>query len=109
MKNNIFRIIALTLVFLFVGLYFASNSGYIDYQARNKKILTENQIKQFEEDVRQNKPIDIKNYITDKEESYDNNISKMSLKLSNAIGKTFEKTLNYVFGKLESVMNTDKQ
>ena len=104
-KKNIFRIIFLTLVFLFVGLYFASSAGYIDYQARNKTILTEEQIKKFEADVKANKAIDIENYVTSKEDTYDNNISKMSLKLSNTIGKTFENALNYVFGKLEKAMN----
>ena len=105
-KNNFFRIVFLTLVFLYIGLYFASNAGYIDYQSRNKTILTEEQIKKFENDVKENKPIDIENYITDKEEEYDNNISKLSLKVSHTIGETFENILNYVFGKLENVMNT---
>ena len=59
MGNQIFRIIFLTLVFLFIGLYTASSAGYIDYQARNKTVLTEEQIKKFEEDVKNNKPIDI--------------------------------------------------
>lgn len=105
-KSNVFRIIFLTLVFLFIGLYFASNSGYIDYQARNKAILTEEQIRKFENDVKENKPIDIENYITDKEEEYDNSISKLSLKVSHTIGEAFEKALNYVFGKLEDAMDT---
>lgn len=105
-KSNVFRIIFLTLVFLFIGLYFASNSGYIDYQARNKTILTEEQIRKFENDVKENKPIDIENYITDKEEEYDNSISRLSLKLSNTIGETFEKALNYIFSKLENAMDT---
>jgi len=104
-KKNIFRIIGLTLVFLFIGLYFASNAGYIDYQSRNKTILTEEQIKQFENDVKENKAIDIKNYITSKEDEYDNNISRMSLKLSHTISETFENILNFVFGKLENVMD----
>lgn len=104
-KKNIFRIIFLTLVFLFIGLYFASNAGYIDYQSRNKTILTEEQIKQFEIDVKENKAIDIKNYITSKEDEYDNNISRMSLKLSHTISETFENILNFVFGKLENVMD----
>lgn len=106
-KSNIFKIIFLTLVFLYIGLYFASNSGYIDYQARNKTVLTKEQIKKFEEDVKQNKPIDIDNYITDKQDMYDNNISRVSLKISNSIGKAFEKVLNYIFGKLENAMNSN--
>ena len=105
MKNNVLRIIFFTLVFLFVGLYSGSNAGYIDYQARNQMVLTEEQIKKFEEDVKENKPIDIENYVINKEETYNNNLSRLSLKLSNAIGKTFQNTLDYLFGKLEGMMN----
>lgn len=105
-RNNLIRIISLTLVFLFIGLYFASNAGYIDYQSRNKTVLTEEQIKKFENDVKENKAIDIENYITDKSAEYDNSISNLSLKISNTIGETFEQVLNYIFGKLENAMNT---
>ena len=105
MENQIFRIIFLTLVFLFIGLYTASSAGYIDYQARNKTILTEQQIKQFEEDVKNNKPIDISNYLVDKDETYHNNLSKVSMSISKTIGNVFQETLDYLFGRLESVMN----
>lgn len=106
-KSNLFRIVFLTLVFLYVGLYFASNCGYIDYQSKNKTILTEKQIKQFEQDVKDNKPIDVNNYITSKDKEYNNNISRMSLKLSHFISNTFDYALNYVFGKLENAMNKE--
>lgn len=100
-----FKIIGLTLVFLFAGLYFASNAGYIDYQERNKKVLTEEQIKRFENDVKENKIIDINNYISKKEDEYDNKISSISLKVSQTIGQTFESAINFIFGELENVMN----
>lgn len=103
-RKNTFRIIFLTLVLLFIGLYFASNSGYIDNSYKNKKILTEEQIKIFEEDVKNNKPINIDNYVIDKEEQYDNKLSKIGLKISNTIGKCFESAINYVFGKFQSSM-----
>ncbi|MDD6224586.1 MAG: hypothetical protein PUB18_06290 [bacterium] len=104
-KNNVVRIIGLTLLFLYIGLYFASNAGYIDYQAKNQMVLTEEQIKKFEQDVKENKAIDIENYITNKEEMYDNNISRMSLNISRTISTTFESALNFVFEKLEKAMN----
>lgn len=100
------KIIGLTLVFLFIGIYFASNSRYIDYQARNKKILTEEQIKKFEDDVKENKVIDINNYISTKEDEYDNKISSISLKISQTIGKAFENTINFIFKELENTMNS---
>ena len=52
-----------------------------------------------------NKAIDIENYITNKEEMYDNNISRMSLNISRTISTTFESALNFVFEKLEKAMN----
>lgn len=105
MENNFFRIMFFTIFLIFIALYYSSNSGLIDYQARNKTVLTEEQIKMFEEDVKNNVQIDLKKYIEDKEEKYDNNISKTTLKLSNTIGETIQSGLDFLFGKLESVMN----
>ena len=105
MKNNFFRIMALTVFLIFLALYYSSNAGLIDYQAKNKTSLTEEQIKMFEEDVKNNVQIDVKKYIDNKEDRYDNNISKTTLKLSNTIGETIDGILNFVFGKLENAMN----
>lgn len=105
MKNNFLRIMTLTVFLIFLALYYSSNAGLIDYQAKNKTVLTEEQIKMFEEDVKNNVQIDLKKYVENKEEKYDNNISKTTLKLSNTIGETIEGVLNFVFGKLENVMN----
>lgn len=105
MKNNFFRIMALTVFLIFLALYYSSNAGLIDYQAKNKTSLTEEQIKMFEEDVKNNVQIDLKKYIDNKEDRYDNNISKTTLKLSNTIGETIDGILNFVFGKLENAMN----
>ncbi len=105
MKNNFLRIMTLTVFLIFLALYYSSNAGLIDYQAKNKTVLTEEQIKMFEEDVKNNVQIDLKKYVENKEEKYDNNISKTTLKLSNTIGETIEGVLNFMFGKLENVMN----
>ena len=105
MKNNFLRIMSLTVFLIFLALYYSSNDGIIDYQARNRTALTEEQIKMFEDDVKNNVEIDIKKYLDDKEEKYDNNVSKTTLKLSNAIGECVAKALDFMFGKLDKVMN----
>lgn len=105
MKDNFLRIMTLTVFLIFLALYYSSNAGLIDYQAKNKTVLTEEQIKMFEEDVKNNVQIDLKKYVENKEEKYNNNISKTTLKLSNTIGETVEGVLNFMFGKLESAMN----
>lgn len=104
MKKDWVRIIGMTLLFLFLGLYVASRNGYVDYQARNQMILTEEQIKKFEDDVKNQRPIDIENYVIREEELYDNQLSRNSLKLSNTIGRTVQNILNFVFGKLEGLL-----
>ncbi len=104
MKRDWARIIGMTLLFLFLGLYVASRNGYVDYQARNQMILTEEQIKKFEDDVKNQRPIDIDNYVIREEELYDNQLSRSSLKLSNTIGHTVQNILNFVFGKLEGML-----
>ncbi len=106
MKNDFLRILSFTVLFLFFGLYIASTNGYIDYQAKNQMILTEEQIKKFEEDVKNDRPIDVKNYMVRQEELYDNSISQMSLKLSNSIGEAVQDFLNFVFERMEHFMKT---
>lgn len=104
--NNFFKGTILTLFIVFIGLYYLSNAGVIDYQAKNKTVLTEEQIKIFEEDVKNNVEIDIKKYIDNKEEQYNNGISKTTLKVSNSIGKTISGILDFVFSKMEDAMNS---
>ena len=105
MKDNFLKIMSLTVFLIFLALYYSSNAGLIDYQAKNKTSLTEEQIKMFEEDVKNNVEIDLKKYIDDKDEKYDNNISETTLKLSNAIGETIQGGLDFLFGRLEDVMD----
>ena len=105
MKNNILGIIGLTLLFSFIGLYFASNAGYIDHNSKSKSILTEKEIKRFEDDVRNNRPIDINNYVVDKEAKYNNKLSEATLKTSNFIGSVVEGALKFVLKNLDRAMN----
>lgn len=106
MRDNFLKIMALTVFLIFMALYYSSNAGLIDYQARNKTVLTEEQIKIFEEDVKNNVEIDIKKYLENTEDQYDNNISKTTLKLSNTIGKTVQSALDFLFDRLENVMKS---
>lgn len=89
---------------MFLGLYFSSNAGLIDYQAKYKKTLTEAQIKQFEEDLKNGANIDIKDYV-DKEEKYNNQVSKSILKVSNTIGSMIKSILDYLFDEIDKSVN----
>ncbi len=104
---NIARIILLVLFILFVGLYLVGNSNYYDYEAANKTRLTEEQIKIFEQDIKEGNAVDVEKYLQLNEKNYDNPVSKATLNISKTISKSFDKALNYVFGKINEAMETN--
>ena len=103
--GNVARIVLLVLFILFVGLYLVGNSAYYDYEAASRSRLTEEQVRIFEQDVQEGKAIDIENYLKLNEKNNDNLISRTTLNISNTISKSFDRALNYVFGKINDVMN----
>ena len=62
-KINLFKGIFLILLFTFTTLYIASYNGYYEYSNNKKVTLTNEKIKEFEEDVKNGKKIDLENYI----------------------------------------------
>ncbi len=98
------RIIILILFILFVGLYLVGNSTYYDYEAASRTRLTKEQIKIFEQDIKEGNAIDVEEYLKKNEKNYDNPISNATLNISKTISKSFDKALNYVFKKISAVM-----
>ena len=103
--GKIFRTILLILFIMFIGLYTSAQAGLIDYQARNKTLMTEEAIKEFESDIKNGKNVDIKKYVVDKNKKYDNGLSKATLKVSNSIGNCVDGILKFFFKKMEKVIN----
>ncbi len=105
MKNsNIARIVLIVLFLLFVGLYLVGNSTYYDYDVTSKTRLTEEQIKKFEEDIKNGKSVDVEEYLKEGQKNYDNVISKATLDISKTISSSFDKALSYFFNKLNDAM-----
>jgi len=104
-KEKILNVIFLGFIFFFFLLLFAKNNGY--YETRNTKNseLTKQQIMQFEEDIKNGKEIDIKNYSPAKEIDYSSSLSngiyKISLKLENAI----DQGIKLLFNKASKAIN----
>ena len=75
LKPKTFNNIVIILFILFLGVYFVSKNGYYESTLYRKKELTEQQIIQFEEDIKNNVEVDIKEYLP-KEEDNSNFISR---------------------------------
>ena len=62
-KNKIFKFIFIVFFMSFLVIYFSELTGYYEYQNYKKATLTEEQIKKFEEDVKNGKEVDINKYL----------------------------------------------
>lgn len=105
-KTNIIRVVISVLVFLFLVLYFMQSSGYNEYAINRENMLSDEQIKEYEEDISLGKDITVKDYINKNKVNYENNISKLGLDLSYLIENVFNDGMNAFFEMLnEAVEN----
>lgn len=89
----------------FLVLYFAQAGGYYEELNNEKATLTEEKIKEFEEDVRKGKEIKVENYVVNMKKDYSNVISDFGLYTSKTFAKYFKKGLNSIFGGMDKVVN----
>ena len=82
------KFIFLVLFILFTIVFFNRGNNYYE----NTNIIGEDAIKQFEEDLKEGKEINPKNYITPRK-NYNNRISRYTLKVSHMIEFVFDKSL----------------
>ena len=105
-KTNLARLIIIILVFLFFVLYFMQASGYNEYTRNRENMLTEEQIKEYEEDIEAGKDVTIKDYLNKDKVNYDNKLSDLGLDLSELIGDVFNKGMNAFFEMLNEAVSS---
>ena len=105
-KTNLARLIVLILVFLFFVLYFMQASGYNEYTRNRENMLTEEQIKEYEEDIEAGKDITIKDYLNKDKVNYENKVSELGLDLSRLIEDIFNKGMNTFFEMLNEAVSS---
>lgn len=86
-KGNWFIRLMFVLFVVFLGLYIASVSGYYETQVGNKVALTEDAIRDFEQDVLDGKTVDINTYLKEDNKDYSNNFTDMGDKFSESVQK----------------------
>ena len=85
-KNyNLFWWILSISFILFVSLVIAYDSGYYEANISRKSKITNEKIREFEQDVKQGKDIDIKDYVESDFIDYSSPMSKVGAKLSSTI------------------------
>jgi hypothetical protein len=101
--KKVFKLFIYLILMLFLFSYIIEKSGYYEYNLQDKKNLTEEEIKQFESDVKNGKDIDINDYLKSNKVDYSNKLTKTASTVSLNLNKYLKKTLNNTFdilGKL---------
>lgn len=99
-KYKIFKWTFLFFLVIFLTLYFSQLTGYYEFKNYERMSMTQEQIRQFEEDVKNGKEVDIKDYAVNIERDYQNRFSKAGLTLSTGISDLIESSVVKIFGTI---------
>lgn len=102
--EKIFKTIIIVLFIIFISLYISQSSGYYEYEQYKKVSLTKEQIKKFEQDIKDGKKVDVKDYANEVKKEYGNKISNAGLKLSETIETYVQKFINNSFEIISNVV-----
>ena len=89
------------IILIFLFSYFIEVSGYYEYNLQNKKNLTQDQIKQFELDVKEGKDIDLDRYLKDTQVDYSNKLTQTTSQASIKLNDYLKNFLSNTFKILE--------
>lgn len=95
--NKIFGYIFYLLFVSFLVIYFSELTGYYEYQNHKKTALTEEQIRQFEIDVKSGKEVDLDKYLIAENKTYNNTLSKLASKFSDSISDVVKNGVETAF------------
>lgn len=103
--TKIFWKIFLALLFGFGALYISEATGYYEFEQHKRVTLTNEKITKFESDIKSGKEINIKNYIDEKEQNYENGFSKAGIAMSSFIEGCIQNGIQSTFEFLNNVFN----
>jgi uncharacterized protein YwqG len=103
-KNKLFKFVFMIFFLSFVVIYFSELTGYYEYRNHQRTVLTEEQVRKFEEDVSNGVDVDLNQYLVVENKNYDNKLSKITSKLSDSISDIVESGVNQTFKLLSKIM-----
>lgn len=104
-KESIFKFILLCFIICFLVILFAGKTGYYEKKLRDNSILTEEQIKKFEEDLKNGKNVDISNYVINKNKDYTTKLTSDVYSVSLKVEKTIDKIVKFIFNEIGKNIN----
>ena len=102
--NKGFKIFIVIMIISYIALYFSYQNGYYEIRNNEKKILTEEMIKEYEEDLKNGVDVTSKEYTVVRKD-YSNTYTKNLLKVSRKIENSLDRIIKYFFNKVGSTIN----
>ncbi len=99
-KPNYFLRIITILFIIYMGLYIAISNGYYENMLREEVLITKDNIKEFESDIKSGKPIDLKDYQKTKSHDYGNIFNKSG----RFLGEKFDYVVNDGISKFSGLL-----
>lgn len=90
-KKKASRFILTFLFVIYITIYIAQKSGYMDFQNYKKAYLTKEKIAQFEQDVKSGKKVDLTKYQEVDKKNYSNQLSNIGYDVSNCVSSLVNK------------------
>lgn len=103
-SKKLIKFLGILLIIIFLCTYFVGESGYYEYNLQNKKNLTEEQIQQFESDIREGKNIDIDAYLKSNQIDYSNKLTRTASEVSIKFNDYLKSFLSNSFHILERLV-----
>ena len=103
MKKS-FKIVLIILIIIYLCLFLSYKNGYYVKKNEENMLFTEEKIREYEEDLKNGVDVSKKDYL-DVKESHDNKYTRFILKLSHTIENGFDKTIKYIFNKINGSIN----
>ncbi len=104
MLKKTIKPIFILLFFSYMMIYILSAAGYYEYKNYEKMILTEEQIRKFEDDVKAGLDVDVTDYIKEEKVNHNNKIANTGKKLSALISSMMTKGMTESFKVLSKLV-----
>ena len=104
-KKSKLRFLLYLLILIFLCLYFAGKTGYYENKISSNTNLTKEAIMAFENDLKEGKAVDIKDYLNTNKINYQNKYSKLGYEISNKIDFVLNKGVSFLYRILKSLFS----
>ena len=104
-KEKLIKVVVIFCFFVFIVSYVIEQNGYYEYQMHSQKVMTDKQIKQFEEDIKNGKEVDINDYLKDNYKDYTNKFTDATYQISKNTNKYLKKGIESIFSLVNNLVN----